>query len=683
MIPDTGEMTYGGVTFDALYHTTCNGVIEYDKAKRAVKYVRWTINLEGWIASDNGRVIDDEWVNIRQTLSEPGQTLIYTGKGFGPLIVNGDGPIKDVNWGPKPKIINFTPLGSGRGSKITWQVEFAIPECATAKFTNTLLAFNWGTSLTFDIDGYCKYAVTGELEIAQTYGSRANVESYRALTEPFLPIGFRTTHRNFGISDDKRTFAFSYEYEELPPQGIPFGATSAEGNYSVRNKGDKPVIAGDWMVNLSASFTIRPDFPRREAWLRFIGMLVGRMNQSRSGTAPRSGGLAPNVGLFAPNRQTVPGLDSSAILPGPADAYARSQGLLVSAATLNATAELQRRGQSALRSVIVRTFGFDEGLYLGSKRITFECGWTFICSFATLLRASGIWLKVKDCHPTLWQTSMAQVMGYRSWSFYQTLPNQDVVIDACSNIAAAGTTQQLADRAAGLAIASRRPQIAGATLQGRWQDPDNLKNVDAGVEIQGLCDPELSWMQYENSISTHLDPGMVLHKTLPQSLAQIDTLATVDAFAANAQGFTGIGKNGSGINTISKSRQSDYAVRASTSSYRVCLQGWGMRAGYQVPVPGLSKFGGVTPVPDKQWTSGQRIVANYSGIPIYVCGWRLWYYIPVPPTANQLPPPNLYQGIGGDAVPPANIPLPISVPEISPPPVDTTGGLAVGIVAGK
>jgi hypothetical protein len=696
-LPDTGQLSYGQVTFDKLYHSDVSGACELDRAGRAVKYVKLLFKYDGVISKPLGGPIDNLWASTIQQLTQPGQTFSYLGKGFGgpngaPFIVNGKGSIKDVAWGPTPKLITFRPMGSGLAAAVQWNLEVTIPQCATAAFINTLLAFNYGTTLSFDSNGYCTYSVTGEFEIAQTYGNTDNIERYRSLSEPLLPVGFQSKRRSFITSDDKRTMRFDYSYEEMAPMGVPFGATDADGNYSVHNQPGHFVVSGKWVASLSASYTIRPDFPRREAWLRYLGLLFSRIISTRA--ASPAGGVLVNFANVAPARRYVPGVSPAAVLSPQATALANGgtnggventlpaeslrQRILRSLA-INQQQNQQQGlpvNSTGIGSVLIQSFGFDEGLYSGSKRVSFDTTWTFMASFQSLLIASGIWVKVNDASGRLYQAAMADIMGYRSWSFYQSFPKQDVIIDACSGINANIAELPNADRVAGLTPPGQRPAMIGATLFGEWQDPDNRTNPDIGATVQGLCDPEWSWMQYENSIATHLDPGLTLHKSMPQSLAQVDSLSTVDSFAANAQAFTG-----NAINTKSNNTQKDYAVRAKTSTYIVCLQGWGLRAGFQVPVPGLASFGGVTPVPAKQWCSGNRIMANYSGIPVYVNAWKLWYYIPIPPTAQQQPPPNLWQAIGAVADPPTQIPLPVSVPEIDPPPVSTTGDLQVGIVA--
>lgn len=664
LLPDTGVLRYAGVQFDTLYHSRVSGQVQRDRANRATKYVDWQIQVDGLISSFNGRSVDSEWVNLRRQLTQPGFALYYTGKGFGPLIVNAAGsPIQDVAFGPKPHLLDFTPLGNGLGTAISWQVETSIPECSQAKFANTLLAFNWNTSLSFDTDAYAKFTVSGEFEIALNFGDSDTVENYRAYTEPPIPIGFRATDRTFKISDDKRTFVFNYTYEEMPPMGLPLGATIATGNYSVRSA-PGATLNNRWEASMSATYTIRPDWPRREAYIRFAGLMMGRINT----LGYADSGVGPAFAAFRtdPIPRTQSLISSQRTMPtAVATALARQYlvaGLFLT--NLNFGVPAAFRPQTARNTFLMKSFGFNEGIYLGSKTITFDASWTFATNLSSILVASGVWSKPNDTRPNLWRAAMSEIMGYRSWSHWQFNTEDDVIVDVCSNpppplttttAQDAVSTRNLITGANGYVV-NPRPLMTGAKLEGRWYDPDSGVLVEQGVTLPTFT-AEGSWLEYQNNIEVELGSGMALMKTLPQAAYPVDTLASIDAFASDAQGAT------TGVNTTSKSKQADYCQRAATSTYRVCMSGVAIRAGYLVNIPSLVKFGGSVPVVDKQWTSGNRIVANYSGIPVYACAWKLWYHVPAPPTGTQIPPPNLYQGASFTNSPPGDIQVPISVPE--------------------
>lgn len=341
MVPllDIGFLQYGTFRFDVLYQSSMSGQVEWDRAKRAVKYVTWKLQVDGIVTDGiSGGPIDAVFLNMRRQLTKPGQQLTYKGRGFGGqgqgatggLVVNGPGKVQDVAWGPKPSLLNFKPLGNSCSAMVSWQVEFTIPECATANFTNTMLSFNWNGTLAYDSDSMCTYSVDGEFEIALNYGADDKVDNYRALSEPALPVGFRCMSRNFGYSDDKRNYAFSYVFQEMPVQGMPIGCTNATGHYSVKSDGSYRTTTGIWNANLSATYTIRPDFPRREAWLRFVGMWNTKLlalGYTRMGVV---GAPLPVLGNSPPTREYAPGLQTTVFANLPPNARRYSALNLIS-----------------------------------------------------------------------------------------------------------------------------------------------------------------------------------------------------------------------------------------------------------------------------------------------------------------------------------------------------------------
>jgi hypothetical protein len=75
-------------------------------------------------------------------------------------------------------------------------------------------------------------------------------------------------------------------------------------------------------------------------------------------------------------------------------------------------------------------FGFDEGIYLDSKTITFEASWWLFTAFSHILEATGVWRVPKDSvGGNLWAGSVKDVMGYAGNLVNQQVPFEDVIVD--------------------------------------------------------------------------------------------------------------------------------------------------------------------------------------------------------------------------------------------------------------
>lgn len=158
-------------------------------------------------------------------------------------------------------------------------------------------------------------------------------------------------------------------------------------------------------------------------------------------------------------------------------------------------------------------------------------------------------------------------------------------------------------------------------------DQDNPnEDVTKNFDAPWCIDPVSSWLDYNCGVEISLDPGTVLHKPLPQSLATVDTLGVVDvtdqALAANTNG----------INLASLGNYADVIQQMATSTYRFVLRGEAWRAGYQVPIPNLVSIAGVACVPTNPHNAGNWIKGNLlGGIPLWYAAWELHYIIASPP----------------------------------------------------
>src|SRR3990167_4403597 len=644
-LPVVGAVSYGGFRFEELLTSKMTGRPEWDRARRSVKYIRYTLEVDGYVIAENSSPNDPLWSQMRYVLQQPGLRLTYSDRGFSKFTVDQTdvSAMSDVCNGPHPELLEFIPLGARLAARVVWKCAICLPEIKSGSgrfqspFSRGILAFNWSTNLKFGDDGYADYSVKGELEIARVLGRRDNLENYRAYTEPQLPAGFKPTERVFDTDDAKSKIQFYYSFHELPPMGIPINCTRASGSYRVANEGTT-TMTGRWTASLRASYVNVPRGPRREVYMRFLGLLRDRLQ---------------DIDTFA----TGVGIAVAAVAPGPVNVAVNAQGNVVAAA--------------GTMHPIIRKFTISEGLYEDSHTNSFECSWTMFTSFRNLFQACGAWRRMADCAGQLgtngkdvWVTNMASIVGYTSWYDYGFRPQAEVVVSP--NIAAIGPITPVGKGAMTGPTFDQNSQTtddvractAGAGLTRFGVDPDTGASPDDAVRIPGLPSPEESWLNYQLEFITDLDPGMAIHKPLPQTDDPVDTLGAVDIFGVKPENYT---KNG--VNTNSSSSSKDVVQRMATSTYRVALRGFGTRAGYKVPVPDLKVFGGSAVTPGKQRVIGPPIIANYSGIPIYMTAWVLWYEVPVPPKGQQKTPPNLAQRIGDVANPPTTIPVPVTVPE--------------------
>jgi hypothetical protein len=436
-LKDVGQLSYNGIVFTSLYNSKVSGVAVLDDAGWTTKYVEWTITVDGVVTLPAGAATTDAaWVALRQQLDACAGTLTYSGKGFGPLIVNtpdGKG-IRDVAFGPIPKTLEFTPLGGSRAASIRWVVVTRITEIAPFSLgagavsnAGIVLQFNYDTTTTYDADGYSTISYKGTLEIPLTRSSAATrfiTTTVDALRKKFLdsPVDltrFRVLKRTFDYSRDRRICRFEYVIEELPPMGMPPGCTTARGTFSVRNENQGPGLVR-WRCALSATYIVKKSFPRELANLAFVGMLLYRMDESRNGTdATPTASPAPGPAASP----SIPGSVGAAPMPAastPAPIFSEIGFTLKSFASVTTPTSAR---------TIIRSYSVDEGIYLDSKTVTFQASWTLITTWAGLLAASGVWKDGGFTNRANWKASVADIMGWRGNFIDKIDPGAEAIVD--------------------------------------------------------------------------------------------------------------------------------------------------------------------------------------------------------------------------------------------------------------
>lgn len=154
-------------------------------------------------------------------------------------------------------------------------------------------------------------------------------------------------------------------------------------------------------------------------------------------------------------------------------------------------------------------------------------------------------------------------------------------------------------------------------------DPPNVHPED-GLSVPWAVDPRVSWLDYRCWVEIELDAGMALHKPLPQSYPSVDSLGTVDILAPDADIVIPDGL------LHSSSNATDIIQRMATSEYRFLLKGWGLRIGYQIPIPSLKRVGNAIAVPEGKQRAFNVVTGNVSGIPLFYAAWELPYVIATP-----------------------------------------------------
>lgn len=296
---DTGSLVYNGFVFDAASDIKVTQEPVFDEAGWTVIYNRIIIRVRAVISCEYGTPdtvgCDYSVEYLRQLLTKPCGHLQFSQKGFGfSLSVNETmGGLRDVDFGPKPQIISWTPIGGNRAAEIEWSVSTCIPYCYELVVrSHGLLTFNFGISWSIDGEGMTSRTISGHYEIAMTRVAMAGPHAGKSRTivdtadkywDAIMGTiktvrGFRRTH-NRTLSMNRRRMEFSITDTEIPTNNpYPEGVTQIRAGHNVSWSRAKLLY---YRNTIHAQITLRPGLSGFWAWAIFVQIAKQRMRHAK------------------------------------------------------------------------------------------------------------------------------------------------------------------------------------------------------------------------------------------------------------------------------------------------------------------------------------------------------------------------------------------------------------------
>jgi hypothetical protein len=398
-----GSVTYNGFTFPAPLTAKVTANAIYDEADRTIIQIDYTLVIEAAIFPDDapqstaGAEIGENLDDIRSRLQKSGQGLTFTSQGFGSFAINGSSTVKDINFGPKPRVLVWEPIGTNRAVRIVWTCETSIPECTDSvpKYANTLSSFTYDARWSITESGLTRRSITGTLTIpAQLSGADGisdTADKYRYKLRAFKPpLGFHR-EQDYSLSRDKRTLEFVLVDTEIPSDNPFFpGTIKADINHEINSS----LSDGGfriWNCTISGSVEVKPTARKSLAWQAFLHVVKDRMERA---TRARHGTDTP----------------------------------LETGKTLVTYISLADQ-------VYGRTLSFTVRYWLYSNPNTLAMG-------------SGIFSPVHGTSWSTWRGSISEVVDIRGNAKMNHLAHNDVIINLCTGDPISASTEQGVVRAA-------------------------------------------------------------------------------------------------------------------------------------------------------------------------------------------------------------------------------------------
>lgn len=280
---DNGPVSYNGFTFPPALRSSVTVVPEYSEAETTLRYLTVALQIE-FIFTDptipvhqigdpskeaeNRDSIALMMPTIIKRLTTPGQALEFKAQGFGNFTVNA-GTVFDVDYGPKPQVVEYEPLGGGNAARIQWLCTTRISPCPNA--TYNISEYSYEMDWTLDEGGFMIRTIDGSAKIAQSRSPRAgdtapdNVYSLKVwrvlkkLKEAHAKEFPLSPHFNrkysYKVSRNKAKIDFKIEDVELKTDEMYFpGAVNM--NVSKTVSSDLENGFAKWAIMLSGSISV-------------------------------------------------------------------------------------------------------------------------------------------------------------------------------------------------------------------------------------------------------------------------------------------------------------------------------------------------------------------------------------------------------------------------------------------
>lgn len=562
LLPAVGILDYNGVRWDSLHRSKMSAKPEYTECGRIVKWVQYTLEVSGWLGGSVA--LDTTLEDYRVRLTKPAQTLFFTSKGFGDLMVNRVGPPYDVNWGPKPELLSWVSLGGQQGAFVTWRVTFCIPECPQNARYEGLITVVYQVDIDIDQDDFTSRTVSGHVLIAQTRQPFSNRVKYTAdqFREQVIPAelpGFQRITRQFRVSKDRNRGDFNYVDKELPVP-LPDNLRTFQVEQSISSKLEKGFIRWD---------------------VKFSG----------SGVAPAGGTKAAVLDAFLKTVQArIKGV----------------QNLIGVRVVLG-----QRKS-----GVVPTNFSVSEQIF--GKEVRFDFGCWFIQPGAAVdvLKTAGMFQPIPGTSFIKWQKSLANTSARGNANL--TVPGHDeVLIDLCTpqKPTLPGTlTPGLLPPNSNL-----KPGLGPET-----ETTLTTARLSLGTNV---IPRELSWLMYNVSLKTVTVNREARHKKLPVENPQRyrkSSKGSADPTTSSADKAAMIPFD---TIPEESAKLQDVIQILGSPSYEVVLSGMARRVEHEVAIPRLVSINGVEAVQIDAAVEHTTDGA-VGGVPINLAIWSIRYALP-------------------------------------------------------
>lgn len=278
--------SYGEVRFNAACKTELTLTPKYDESNRNVIAILAQLSVEGFIGpgdyTGTGNTVANDCLLLKRLLCKDGQRLRYEGLGAGDYDIGPGGAVRDLNWGPKPELLTFVPLGGGIAARFVWRVKWEMSVCPNGVGS----VYSHVHEIDYDIDGgLTTRTVRGVIAIPmQRNGPNdrtipANVDDTLEQVMPPLIAGYeRKSSRS--ISNDRRMLRYSFVDRQIGGQNaFPAGVIDIECKHGISSFASQPGVLLRWIWRISGSVTVAQHVESKYGMTVAMSILKSRLDK--------------------------------------------------------------------------------------------------------------------------------------------------------------------------------------------------------------------------------------------------------------------------------------------------------------------------------------------------------------------------------------------------------------------
>ncbi len=399
LIDAVGNTSYNGITFPAALHSKIIARPVYQHGEVSRKAVDYSLTIDTVLtytdpplsaAVTANQDMGTNSIQYRKLLTEPRKTLVYGGQGYGDFIVNqfangtaipnGYRSVRDVSFGPKPRLLTWEPIGSNRSAHVTWTCDFRLTECLSnnAPDRNAFLEVTYETVFNVNEEGLLTRTVRATLEIAANAQGANFLDTVDKYTTRFKPPVIEGFHRetNRHIERDHRVMQITYTDTEIASDN-PFypGMVQMDASHSVSGT----FYGTQWVNVISGTLRWGKGVPASLAWVYFSRLVADRFRRNKE------------VKIYNSHNS----------------------------------------GHFVKRANIPVSIAMTEQIY--NREASFNIAWTALVDVYNVVDATGIFTKVPNVTWANWHTSLAQIQSPFGAAGLQEKSADIKVVDVCGS----------------------------------------------------------------------------------------------------------------------------------------------------------------------------------------------------------------------------------------------------------